>query len=192
MQVAIDPNGPTFFDKIVSKEVKADIIYEDDTCLAFRDINPQGPVHFLVIPKVRCSFMVGVYMVVVVITIYIYICASPVPRSPLFSSHLISSHLGRPSSCSVPELFHAHHRPPRAPTPASIADTHASSYTRSASVQSIVARLTPSRLLMTCSTAVRKVTPEVWTPELEQDLGRPAGDTVRVGGRRGHRDEKSD
>ena len=108
------------------------------------------------------------------------------------SSHLISSHLGRPSSCSVPELFHAHHRPPRAPTPASIADTHASSYTRSASVQSIVARLTPSRLLMTCSTAVRKVTPEVWTPELEQDLGRPAGDTVRVGGRRGHRDEKSD
>ena len=77
----------------MSKEVKADIIYEDDTCLAFRDINPQGPVHFLVIPKVRCSFMVGVYMVVVVITIYIYICASPVPRSPLFSSHLISSHL---------------------------------------------------------------------------------------------------
>jgi len=47
----VDPNGPTFFDKIVSKEVPADVIYEDDRCMAFRDIGPQGPVHFLVIPK---------------------------------------------------------------------------------------------------------------------------------------------
>ena len=31
--------------------MKADIIYEDEMCLAFRDINPQAPVHFLVIPK---------------------------------------------------------------------------------------------------------------------------------------------
>ena len=44
---------PTIFDKIISKEIPADIIYEDDECLAFRDIQPQGPVHFLVIPKVR-------------------------------------------------------------------------------------------------------------------------------------------
>lgn len=48
---AINPNAPTFFDKLVSKEIPANIIYEDDICLAFRDINPQGPVHFLVIPK---------------------------------------------------------------------------------------------------------------------------------------------
>jgi histidine triad (HIT) family protein len=48
---AINPNAPTFFDKIVSKDIPANIIYEDDHCLAFRDINPQGPVHFLVIPK---------------------------------------------------------------------------------------------------------------------------------------------
>jgi diadenosine tetraphosphate (Ap4A) HIT family hydrolase len=48
---AVNPNAPTFFDKIVSKEVKANIIYEDELCLAFRDINAQGPVHFLVIPK---------------------------------------------------------------------------------------------------------------------------------------------
>lgn len=43
--------GPTIFDKIVSKDIPADIIYEDDQCLAFRDIAPQAPVHFLVIPK---------------------------------------------------------------------------------------------------------------------------------------------
>eukprot|EP01031_Cornospumella_fuschlensis_P026115 gene26115-31533_t len=48
---AINPHAPTFFDKIVSKEIPAKIIYEDELCLAFRDINPQGPVHFLVIPK---------------------------------------------------------------------------------------------------------------------------------------------
>ena len=48
---AINPNAPSFFDKIVSKEIPSTIIHEDDQCLAFRDINPQGPVHFLVIPK---------------------------------------------------------------------------------------------------------------------------------------------
>lgn len=50
---AADSAAPTIFDKIVSKAIPADIIYEDDTALAFRDINPQAPVHFLVIPKQR-------------------------------------------------------------------------------------------------------------------------------------------
>jgi len=48
---AVNPNAATFFDKIVDKSIPANIIYEDELCLAFRDINPQGPVHFLVIPK---------------------------------------------------------------------------------------------------------------------------------------------
>lgn len=48
---AINPSAPTFFDKIVNKEIPAAIIHEDELCIAFRDINPQGPVHFLVIPK---------------------------------------------------------------------------------------------------------------------------------------------
>ncbi len=41
----------TIFNKIINKEIQADIVYEDDLCLAFRDINPQAPVHLLVIPK---------------------------------------------------------------------------------------------------------------------------------------------
>ena len=41
----------TIFDKIISKEVPADIIYEDEHTLAFRDINPQAPFHVLVIPN---------------------------------------------------------------------------------------------------------------------------------------------
>ncbi|XP_067850022.1 uncharacterized HIT-like protein Synpcc7942_1390 isoform X1 [Heptranchias perlo] len=43
---------PTLFSKIIDKSIPADILYEDDQCLSFRDINPQGPVHFLVIPKI--------------------------------------------------------------------------------------------------------------------------------------------
>ena len=41
----------TLFKKIIDREISADIVYEDDQCLAFRDINPQAPVHILVIPK---------------------------------------------------------------------------------------------------------------------------------------------
>ena len=41
------------FDKIIAKEIPASIVYEDEKVLAFRDINPQAPVHVLVIPKFR-------------------------------------------------------------------------------------------------------------------------------------------
>ncbi|MCG8451667.1 MAG: histidine triad nucleotide-binding protein [Spirochaetales bacterium] len=43
----------TIFDKILAGEIPADTVYEDDHVLAFRDINPQAPVHVLVIPKRR-------------------------------------------------------------------------------------------------------------------------------------------
>lgn len=42
---------PTIFKKIIDRQIPADIVYEDDRCLAFRDVNPQAPVHVLVIPK---------------------------------------------------------------------------------------------------------------------------------------------
>ena len=45
----------TIFGKIIRKEIPADIVYEDDLALAFRDINPQAPVHILVIPKERIA-----------------------------------------------------------------------------------------------------------------------------------------
>ncbi|XP_016130782.1 uncharacterized HIT-like protein Synpcc7942_1390 [Sinocyclocheilus grahami] len=43
---------PTIFSKIIDKTIPAVIIYEDDKCLAFRDVNSQAPVHFLVIPRI--------------------------------------------------------------------------------------------------------------------------------------------
>ena len=41
----------TIFTKIINKEIPADILFENENVLAFRDINPQAPIHFLVIPK---------------------------------------------------------------------------------------------------------------------------------------------
>lgn len=45
----------TIFSKIIRREIPADIVYEDDLCLAFRDVNPQAPIHVLVIPKQEIS-----------------------------------------------------------------------------------------------------------------------------------------
>lgn len=41
----------TIFKQIIDRELPAEIVYEDDLCMAFRDINPQAPVHILIIPK---------------------------------------------------------------------------------------------------------------------------------------------
>ncbi len=42
---------PSIFTKIIDREIPADILYEDEVCLAFRDVSPQAPTHFLVIPR---------------------------------------------------------------------------------------------------------------------------------------------
>ena len=41
----------TLFQKIANREIPADIVYEDDLSLCFRDINPQAPIHLLIVPK---------------------------------------------------------------------------------------------------------------------------------------------
>ena len=41
----------TIFEKIINKEIPAEIVYEDEQCLAFKDVNPQAPIHILIIPK---------------------------------------------------------------------------------------------------------------------------------------------
>mmetsp|Transcript_13923 Transcript_13923/g.52200 ORF Transcript_13923/g.52200 Transcript_13923/m.52200 type:complete len:184 (-) Transcript_13923:71-622(-) len=50
-----NPGAGSFFDKIVDGSVPADIIHEDNLCMAFRDIAPQAKTHFLVIPKIRAG-----------------------------------------------------------------------------------------------------------------------------------------
>jgi len=41
----------TLFEKIIDREIPADFVYEDDLCLCFKDIEPQAPIHLLLIPK---------------------------------------------------------------------------------------------------------------------------------------------
>jgi len=44
---------PSIFSKIINKEIPANIVFESDSVLAFKDINPQAPVHILIIPKIE-------------------------------------------------------------------------------------------------------------------------------------------
>lgn len=44
-------NSDTIFGKIIRREIPADIVFESEEVLAFRDVNPQAPIHILVIPK---------------------------------------------------------------------------------------------------------------------------------------------
>ena len=50
MSQEVPRGGHTIFGKIIRKEIPSKILFEDDKCIAFDDVSPQGPVHFLVIP----------------------------------------------------------------------------------------------------------------------------------------------
>ena len=50
-RITAPPMPDTLFDKIIRREIPADIVYEDDDVLGFRDMNPQAPVHVLFVPK---------------------------------------------------------------------------------------------------------------------------------------------
>lgn len=42
---------PTLFEKIIQRDIPADIVYEDEVCVAFRDVKPQAPTHVLIVPR---------------------------------------------------------------------------------------------------------------------------------------------
>ena len=42
---------PTLFERIINREIPADFVYEDEVCVAFRDVNPQAPTHVLIVPR---------------------------------------------------------------------------------------------------------------------------------------------
>lgn len=52
-----EDTGDTIFGKILRKEIPCDFIHEDDLCVAFHDLAPQAPTHFLVIPKKPISML---------------------------------------------------------------------------------------------------------------------------------------
>jgi histidine triad (HIT) family protein len=49
----------TIFARIIAREIPADIVYEDDKCLAFRDVSPKAPTHVLIIPKKEIANIEG-------------------------------------------------------------------------------------------------------------------------------------
>jgi len=51
----MEKKAETIFDRIISGEIPVEAVYENDDVLAFNDLNPQAPVHVLVIPKKRLS-----------------------------------------------------------------------------------------------------------------------------------------
>lgn len=51
----------TIFQRILDKEIEADIVYEDDRCIAFRDINAQAPTHVLIIPRKPIASLAGAH-----------------------------------------------------------------------------------------------------------------------------------
>ncbi|KAF3673290.1 HIT-like protein [Capsicum annuum] len=59
--LVVPSDAPTIFDKFIKKEIPADIVYEDDKVLAFRDINPQALMHILLIPKLPARFLVNFF-----------------------------------------------------------------------------------------------------------------------------------
>ncbi len=52
-------NSPSIFSRIIAREIPADIVFENDTLIAFRDIAPKAPVHILVVPKTEKYSNVG-------------------------------------------------------------------------------------------------------------------------------------
>jgi len=50
---------PTIFTKIINREIPADIVYEDEHVVAFRDLNAQAPVHILIVPREETTGLAG-------------------------------------------------------------------------------------------------------------------------------------
>ena len=51
----VSAGSPTIFDKILDGSIPAQFLHQDDKCVAFKDVSPQAPVHFLVIPRIESA-----------------------------------------------------------------------------------------------------------------------------------------
>lgn len=75
----------TIFSKIINREIPADIVYEDELCLAFRDVNPQAPIHILLIPKKNITMLADATAEDQPILGHLMLTASEVARQQGFS-----------------------------------------------------------------------------------------------------------
>ena len=70
----------TIFSKIIDGEIPADIVYEDELSLAFRDVNPQAPVHILVIPRKPLPRIIDAEEEDRDLLGHLYLCANKIAR----------------------------------------------------------------------------------------------------------------
>lgn len=95
----------TLFQKIADRELSADLVHEDEHCIAFRDINPQAPVHILVVPRkvIRRPDEIGPDDAALVG--HLFVVAREVARQEGLSSYRLVMNNGEDAGQSV---FHIH------------------------------------------------------------------------------------
>ena len=93
------------FCKIAAGEIPSNKLYEDDTLLAFYDIDPQAPVHFLVIPKEHISSVAAVNAENSAVVAHIFQVIAKVTKELGLDSYRVVSNIGEQAGQSV---FHLH------------------------------------------------------------------------------------
>ena len=93
------------FCKIIAGEIPSSKVYEDDLCLAFNDIDPKAPTHFLVIPKAHISSVSAVSAENSAVVAHIFEVIAKVTREQGIESYRVVSNIGEQAGQSV---FHLH------------------------------------------------------------------------------------
>ncbi len=95
------------FCKIIAGEIPSNKVYEDDQCLAFYDIDPQAPTHFLVIPKAHIPSVAGVSEENAAVVAHIFAVIAQQCKKLGLDSYRVVSNIGEQAGQSVPHLhFH--------------------------------------------------------------------------------------
>ena len=95
------------FCKIIAGEIPSSKVYEDDVCLAFHDIDPQAPTHFLVIPKALIPSVAGVTGENAAVVAHIFTVIAKVTKDLGLDSYRVVSNIGEQAGQTVPHLhFH--------------------------------------------------------------------------------------
>ena len=95
------------FCKIVKGDIPSSKVYEDEVCLAFYDIDPQAPTHFLVIPKMHIASVAEVTEDNAAVAGHMMAVISKVAKQLGLDSYRVVSNIGEQAGQSVPHLhFH--------------------------------------------------------------------------------------
>ena len=95
----------TIFQKILDKEIPAKIVYEDDHCMAFHDIDPQAPIHILLIPRKPIQSLADVSPGDEALLGHLMVTLTQIARSVGLKEYRVVSNCGAGAGQSV---FHLH------------------------------------------------------------------------------------